>query len=377
MTRLAGVAVLAASFIAMPALLSSGTASAGSVGDPLRGTNDVIVDGPPPPKIYAKSWVVVDADTGDVLAAKSAHRRLKPASTLKSLTAITLLPRLNLSDEYRARWQDAHVVGSAVGIVPGSEYTIDELFYGLMLPSGNDAARALATANGSVAVTVRQMNKRAQSLGALDTHAVNPTGLDAPEQETSAFDLALFAREGLRDKDFRRYVTTTSYAFPAQEPKGNSKRKSFMIYNQNPLLMDGYRGILGVKTGYTTEAGRTYLAAAERGGQRLIVAAMGIIESSETAASKLFEWGWNHGESVTPVGSLDEPRQGVAGVEATPTASTTTPGASSTLADPDSAGAEQDEAQATGTGPGLLVWVLGGAVLIGFGWWLQSRRRPR
>ena len=247
-----------------------------------------------------------------------------------------------------------------------------------MLPSGNDAARALASANGGVSATVRQMNAVAQSLGALDTHAVNPTGLDAPGQQTSSFDLALFGREGLSDKDFRRYVTTTSVAFPAQEPKRNTKRKSYMIYNQNPLLVDGYRGILGVKTGYTTEAGRTYVAAAERGGQRLIVAAMGIIEPSESAAAKLFEWGWDHGAAVTPVGSLDAPRQAVADSDQAgsgPGSATTSPHATATLAGTSVDPHGQDDTQATGTGPGLLLWVVGGAVLIAAGWWLQSRRR--
>ena len=384
MTRLLavrGAAAAAALSLAVGsvAFVATGAATA-SPADPLRGTHDVVVDGPPPPKVYAKSWIVVDADTGDVLAAKNAHLRLRPASTLKTLTAVTLLPRLDLDDQYRVRWEDAHVMGSAVGIVPGSRYTVDQLFYGLMLPSGNDAARALASANGGLPKTVRQMNQTARSLGALDTHAVNPTGLDAPGQQSSAFDLAVFAREGLKDQDFRRYVSTTSVAFPAQEPKRDTKRKSFMIYNQNPLLIDGYRGILGVKTGYTTEAGRTYVAAAERGGTRLIVAAMGIVESSETAAARLFEWGWKHGDALTPVGSLDAPRLAVA--DTSPDASdpdasdpdvATATGATATLAG--TTGASDSDAQATGTGPGLLIWVVCGAVLIGAGWWLQSRRR--
>jgi D-alanyl-D-alanine carboxypeptidase (penicillin-binding protein 5/6) len=313
------------------------------------------------PTVFARAWVVADAATGDVLAAKRPHEQLRPASTLKILSAITLLPRLDLADSYRAQWQDAHVTGSAVGIVPGSRYTVDELFYGLMLPSGNDAARALASANGGYAKTVRQMNETADDLGAADTRAVNPTGLDAPGQHSSAFDLAVFAREGLTDADFRRYVSTVSVPFPAQEPKRDKRRDTFMIYNQNPLLLDGYRGVLGVKTGYTTEAGRTFVAAARRDGQTLIVSLMGVVEPSETAAAKLLDWGFRHPDTE-PIGSL-EPR---------PDAPTTPPVPSAA-----------PQTQVASVLPGSdtsAPWslVVGGAValvLLSSGWW-YLRRRP-
>ena len=361
--------------------MTSPAASAAPVSatiDPLRHAHGVVVQGHTPPAVLAKSWIVVDADSGDVLAAKNAHTRLRPASTLKTLTAVTLLPRLTLDDEYRVRWEDAHVTGSAVGIVPGSRYTIDQLFYGLMLPSGNDAARALASANGGLPATVRQMNETAQSLGATDTHAVNPTGLDARGQLTSAFDLALFARQGLTNKNFCRYVSTTSTSFPAQEPKGNQKRKSYMIYNQNPLLISGYRGILGVKTGYTTQAGRTFVAAAQRGRQTLIVALMGIVEPSETAAERLLQWGWTHGESVTPVGSLDTP-DGVLHDGADPSNvahNTADPAVTDSPPLADANGVSASESQGQSTGLSVLLWVFAGTALIAAGWWLQMRRRP-
>ena len=135
--------VLAALLVALTA---GAPAAAADDSDPLAAPGVVVHGAAAPPTVLAKAWVVVDAETGDVLAAKNAHLRLPPASTLKTLTAITLLPRLSPDDEYRVQWADAHVAGSAVGLVPGSRYTVDELFYGLMLPSGNDAARALARA---------------------------------------------------------------------------------------------------------------------------------------------------------------------------------------------------------------------------------------
>ena len=184
---------------------------------------------------------------------------------------------------------------------------IDQLFYGLMLPSGNDAAHALANAAGGMDQTVALMTVEAAHLNALDTTVRNPSGLDAPHQFTSVYDLALFARAGLERRDFRRYVSTISTAFPAEMPKRDKERQTYQIYNQNPLLLSGYRGAIGVKSGYTTLAGRTFVGAAERGGRTLIVTMMGIVESTDTAAKRLLNWGFADGDSVEPVGSLVTP----------------------------------------------------------------------
>ena len=351
-------AVLIVGAVGLPLHASATTA------DPLDGAG-VVVDGHAPPKVWAKSWVVADADTGQILAAKDAHERLRPASTLKTLTAVTLLPQLDLQSSYRVQWEDARVVGSAVGIVPGSRYSIDQLFYGLMLPSGNDAAKALASAAGGLHHTVRAMNAEADALGAHDTRAVNPTGLDAPGQFTSAFDLAIFAREGLADRDFRRFVSTVSTPFPAQEPKQDKRRDTYMIYNQNPLLLEGYRGILGVKTGYTTKAGRTFVAAAHRGGHTLIVTLMGILEPSENAAKRLLAWGFSQRDALTAVGSLDEPVRSPSPDHA-PTLTTPPPQA---------AGVSSGTIDAGGSSlQGVVLWVVAGAGLLVGGWWLQRRK---
>lgn len=342
-----------------------GVASASQDFDALHDGHGVVVDGPAPPRLLARSWIVADAETGEVLAAKNAHERLRPASTLKTLTAVTLLPELNLDDSYRVEWEDAHVQGSAVGVVPGSRYTIDQLFYGMMLPSGNDAARALASAAGGLRQTVRAMNQKAESLGAEDTRAVNPTGLDAPGQVSSAFDLAIFASAGLQDRSFSRFVSTVSTSFPAEEPKRDKRRDTYMIYNQNPLLVEGYRGILGVKTGYTSQAGSTFVAAAQRGGRTLVVALMGITEPSEAAAKRLFAWGFSDGEDVEAVGSLKEPER-VAFADP-PTANPSSPPVASGL---DSNTLDTDGAPDRDTA----VWLIAGAGLLVGGWWLQRRR---
>ncbi|MCZ3386515.1 MAG: serine hydrolase [Actinomycetia bacterium] len=350
--------------LAGPAAAGASAAGAWQNGDALNDGPGVAVIGPAPPKVKAESWIVADAETGEVLAGKNAHARLRPASALKTLTAITLLPQLNLDDPYRVQWEDANAKGSAVGIVPGSRYTIDELFYGLLLPSGNDAARALASAAGGLRYTVRAMNNVADSLGARNTQAVNPTGLDAPGQVSSAFDLAIFARAGLADRDFRRYVSTVSTAFPAQEPKRDKLRQTYMIYNQNPLLLEGYRGVLGVKTGYTTQAGRTFVAAVERGGRTLIVSLMDIVEPTDTAARRLFEWGFTHRDAITAVGSLDELESAAPPDD---DEATTPP--------PQAAGVAAGAIDDPSSSRAILLWGLAGAGLLVGGWFLQRSRR--
>ena len=294
-------------------LLAGGPAgaarAAGPVGGPqLGGTGVVVTAGATAtPKIGAASWLVADATTGTVLAAKDAHGRFMPASTLKTLTALTLLPELDKSQVYVGRAQDTRVDGTRVGIVAGATYTVDQLFYGLFLASGNDAASALANAGGGWAPTVTAMNATAVELQADDTHAVNPSGLDTPGQMTSAYDLALFARAGLMRSDFRGYASTKRYAFPGVHQRGGPPgRRTYQIQNQNRLLMHGYPGMVGVKTGYTSLAGRTYVGAAERGGHLVIVTLMKITGPTEDTAKALLDWGFaNVGKPG--VGELAQP----------------------------------------------------------------------
>jgi len=262
---------------------------------------------PAPPAVDAASYVLADLTTGEILAARDPHRRLPPASTLKMLTALTLLPRLDPATAYTAVWDDAAVEGSKVGIVPGSTYTVDDLFLGMFLDSGNDAAVALAHAAGGIPATVEAMSATAAALGATDTHVVTPDGLDAPGQCSSAYDLALIARAGLARSDFRRYAATRSAAFPGAVPdRPDARRSTFMIYNQNRLLRS-YEGAFGVKTGYTTKAGATFVGAAERGDRSLVVALMRTGSGSTGQAADLLDWGFAVDGTVSAVGTLAPP----------------------------------------------------------------------
>ncbi len=248
------------------------------------------------PQVKARTWLLADATTGEVLAAKNPHKTRRPASTLKTLTALTLLPQLEPDATWIGTARAQNTYGSKAGIRIGREYTIDELFAGLLLPSGNDAAIALAQAHSTVSTTVAEMNQVARDLQAYNTTAKNPSGLDAKGQFSTAYDLALIGRAAIARDDFLTYAGAKSAEFPnPRNPKKNGKeRKPVTIYNQNDLVMENYRGAIGVKTGYTSQAGRTFIGAAQRGNTTLIV-------------SLLLNWGFKNRGQIVPIGELVPP----------------------------------------------------------------------
>jgi D-alanyl-D-alanine carboxypeptidase (penicillin-binding protein 5/6) len=298
--RLLGVGVAAG--LMLGSLTPAGAATLGGDQLALPGIQVNAGTGAAPlPTIKARTWILADATTGQVLAAKRAHKPRPPASTLKTLTSLALLPRLALNGTVTATPKAANIYGAKAGLAAGQQYTIEQLFYGMMLPSGNDAAIALAEAAGGVKATVAAMNAVAQQLQANDTKALSPNGLDTPGQTSSAYDLALIARAGLARSDFKQIVSTKKYLFPS---KGGGQHP---IYNLNRMLMSGFKGAIGVKTGFTTNAGRTFVGAATRRGHTLIFVGMGIKESSEAAAEDALRWGFANRAKVTPVGTLVEP----------------------------------------------------------------------
>ncbi|CAM5465516.1 hypothetical protein SNARM312S_06949 [Streptomyces narbonensis] len=195
---------------------------------------------------------------------------------------------------------------SLVGIKEGYTYKVSDLWNGVFLSSGNDAVHVLAAMNGGWDSMSRKMQEKARSLGARDTHVVSPDGYDAPGQVSSAYDLAVFGRAGLQDPAFTRYCSTPYADFPAGS-------WSYGIANTNRLLTgeDGvarYPGLIGIKNGYTTNAGNTLISAARRGGRTLVVSVMnpqggGGLTVYEEARS-LLDWGFEAAGRVQPVGSL-------------------------------------------------------------------------
>jgi D-alanyl-D-alanine carboxypeptidase (penicillin-binding protein 5/6) len=291
---------LAITLGALPAVALPGTNPVG--GEQLTGKGKIVTLGEgsdPLPDVWAKTWVVANADTGEILAAKGPHILRAPASTLKTLTALTLMPALDPATSIRVKKRAASTYGTKVGLVRGRDYTANDLFYALLLPSANDAAMALAQGAGTVKATLTQMNQIADSLGALDTVAKNPSGLDAPGQVSSAYDLATIGRSALALPYFREIVATKKHDFA-------NKKKSKTIYTQNRMLLSDFKGTIGLKTGYTTNAGRTFVGAAERKGTTYIVSLMGIKEASSSAAEKLLDWAFANGGTVTPIGVLGQ-----------------------------------------------------------------------
>ena len=283
---------------------AAGQGPQGPVGGDLLTTKPTVVaDGATPPAVQASAYVMADLDTGAVLAAKAPHAKLRPASTLKTLTALVLLPRLKKSDVVVGTDADAGIEGSKVGVYPGLRYSVDLLFEGMFLASGNDAVHALSVHDqGGVKGTIQRMNRKAKELGALDTTVTDPTGLDADGQYSSAYDLALFAKAGLARPDFANYAATKYTAFP----NAGKNSGTYQVANQNKLLFN-YDGALGVKTGYTTLARNTFVGAARRNGHTLVVTLMNAPHGITEDATNLLSWTFKNYDQLKPVGTLIKP----------------------------------------------------------------------
>ncbi|MGW8794005.1 D-alanyl-D-alanine carboxypeptidase family protein [Streptomyces althioticus] len=365
------------------------------------GTQVNLAPGAPvlPKELSARSWIVADAESGDVLAAHNAHWRLAPASTLKMLFADTLLPKWPGTTTHRVQPSDLAGVGagsSMVGVKEGETYTVHDLWLGVFLRSGNDAVHVLSAMNGGVDRTVEEMNEHAEELQALDTHAVSPDGYDAPGQVSSAYDLTLIARSGLQKKDFREYASTVRAQFPGEtkkNKKGKRVRGSFEIQNTNRLLSGDYdvpvyQGIAGVKNGNTTHAGATFTGVAERDGKVLLVTVMNPQrkESNEVykETARLFDWGFAAAGKVQPVGELVPPKSveeanAAAGPSASPGQAGGTGPGSKPVASAHTGGGADGMGVALGIAGGVVVLLAGGAFLVNRRWPLPDlvRRRSR
>lgn len=254
-----------------------------------------------PPDISAGAWLIGDLDTGEVLAAKDPHGRYRPASTLKLLTAQVMLKNLpNLDQMVEGTQADTAQDGTRVGIEAGGRYSVKDLLSYLVMISGNDAANALARVNGGYDKTVADMNTAAKALGALDTRAVTPSGLDGPGQSTSAYDLALFARADMKTPPFPELIARPDIRVPAASGEG------YIAANDNQLLAQ-YPGALGGKTGFTDDAGNTFVGMAAKDGRRLVVTMMNGTQQPRRQwmqAASLLDWGFSLPAGIAPVGEL-------------------------------------------------------------------------
>lgn len=216
------------------------------------------------PVIDAAAAVVMDFASGRVLYSKNAIKRRAIASTTKIMTAIVAIENGCMEDTVVISNKAASVWGSTINLKKDSKYKLEELLYGLLLNSGNDASIAIAEhIGGSVDEFVKMMNAKAVDLGAADTAFVNTHGLDAEGHFSTAYDMALIARYALKNKQFSKIVGTVNKNIPGRQ-----------LYNTNEMLRL-YQGADGVKTGYTGKAGRCLVTSATRNGMRLISVVLG------------------------------------------------------------------------------------------------------
>ncbi|WP_336513392.1 D-alanyl-D-alanine carboxypeptidase family protein [Mycobacteroides franklinii] len=253
---------------------------------------------PPPPEGPAQAWLVADLDSGQILAARDPYAVHPPASTIKVLLALVALDELPLDATVVADAADSHAECNCVGIKAGQTYTTHDLLEGALLESGNDAANTLAHMLGGREAAVDKMNAKAAALGATATHTASPSGLDAPgmDMRTSPHDLAVIFRAALANPVFADITRQPAAEFPGR-----------VLHNQNELMYR-YPGVIGGKTGFTDLARKTYVAAAERDGKRLVVVMMyGLIHEGGPTywdqAAGLFDWGFLN-DGSTSVGSL-------------------------------------------------------------------------
>lgn len=257
-----------------------------------------------PPHVTAKAWVVVDAKTGKVLRGGNEAEARPMASTSKIMTAWLVLglaagdPKV-LEEVVTYSERAAKTPGSTAGLKAGDKVPAGELLYGLLLPSGNDAAVALAEhfgprfgeeSDGNAEERfVAELNRRAKKLGLKELAYKDPHGLSR-DNVSSARDLAALGCEVMKDERFRKYVATRRHEADVTGPDGEKRKVTWT--NTNRLLdVEGYEG---VKTGTTTPAGNCLVASGSRGGDRLIVVILGATatDGRYVDARNLFRWGW-------------------------------------------------------------------------------------
>lgn len=223
--------------------------------------------------ISAGQAILIDGDSGKVLYEKRSDEKVYPASTTKIMTALIAIETLEENDSPIEQMVEVPqiaegVEGSSLYLKAGEKISMEDLLYGLMLVSGNDAAVTIAEIiGGSQKTFVEMMNDRAEELGCTKTHFINPNGLFDENHYTTARDMATISREAMKNKTFRKIVASKEWTAERQESTFE------LFYNKNKTVHQ-YDGGTGIKIGYTRDSGRTLVASAERGQASLICVVM-------------------------------------------------------------------------------------------------------
>jgi D-alanyl-D-alanine carboxypeptidase (penicillin-binding protein 5/6) len=251
------------------------------------------------PENSARAAVLMEAETGRVLYEKNPHEKLPMASTTKIMTAILAIENTHPSDLVKISPQASGIEGSSLYLAAGEELTMEQLLYGLMLRSGNDAATAIAEhIAGSEEDFARMMNGKARDIGAMNTNFMNPHGLHHDQHYTTAYDLALISAYAMKNSTFREIVSTKYHRIPWQDQPWDR-----VLMNKNALLWD-YEGANGIKTGYTKAARRCLASAALRDGMQLVAVVLNCQPWFEDSAA-ILDYGFREYQ-MTPLFSREE-----------------------------------------------------------------------
>lgn len=264
------------------------------------------------PAILSESAILIDADSGTILAEKNPDKKMYPASLTKIMTAILAIEMGKLTDVITVDDDTPYEIhGSHIALEPGEILTHKDLLHALMLPSANDAASVIAKHYGkNLEGFVKIMNEKARDLGAYNTNFTNPHGLHDPNHYTTAADLALITQYAMKNETFRKIVATTKYEIQTTNKKDEPRyftTLNKLLYNtsNNQILVDGhyispyYEYATGAKTGYTPEAGNCLVATATKDGTNLIAVTMkGISLEMYQDVHNLFNYGFNGYENT-------------------------------------------------------------------------------
>ncbi|WP_197046605.1 D-alanyl-D-alanine carboxypeptidase family protein [Oceanobacillus salinisoli] len=250
------------------------------------------------PSVSAKNAVLIEQSTGRVLFEKNAHNPESIASITKIMTAIIAIESGKMNEKATVSRNAIYTEGSSIYLEQGERMTIEDLVYGLMLRSGNDAAVAIAEhIGGSVGGFAFLMNEKAKWLGMTNTHFDNPHGLDSDNHYSSAYDMAMLMRYAMENETFREITGTTSY---------KSDDRTYSWQNKNKLLTQFYEYCTGGKTGYTKKTGRTLVSSASKDGMDLIAVTLDAPDDWQDHMA-MFNWGFDNYnmESIAEEGEVN------------------------------------------------------------------------
>ncbi len=254
--------------------------------------------------VSAKSAILIDADTLEVLYSKAEHEKRGIASTTKILTSLIALEYGEPQKEVTAKKEAVTVEGTSIGLKAGDKITLSALVYGMLLESGNDAANVTAFAiSGNITDFAKVMNTYAQKIGMKNSNFANPSGLTDKNHYSTAFDMALLTSVAIKNPIFRKIASTESAVINFGTPEISRK-----LSNHNRLLKE-YDGVFGVKTGYTKASGRCLVTACEKNGVTLIAVTLNAYDDWNDH-KKLYDYGfslYNNSVSIPDVNNVKIP----------------------------------------------------------------------